>query len=208
MSWKFSTLVGSGVALALVAGGAVAWRFAFYILPFGWTGEPERLARALDLRHGSVVADLGAGSGALAAAMAAQVGEQGRVYATELSAERRAAIERRVRRGGISNLQVVTAGETETGLPDRCCDGVYLRAVLHHVGNREAFADSLARTVRPGGRLAIIDFAPGTLWFHGADHGVPAETVIEAMRPAGFRLRERDDNWGGGMFLLVFQRDP
>ena len=72
--------------VALVAGGAVTWRFAFFILPLAWTGEPEQLARALGLQHGMVVADIGAGSGALATAMAAQVGETGRVYATELSA--------------------------------------------------------------------------------------------------------------------------
>jgi ubiquinone/menaquinone biosynthesis C-methylase UbiE len=208
MSWKYSTVVGCVVGLALLAAGAIAVRFAFFILPFAWTGEPEQLARALGLQRGNVVADIGAGSGALATAMAAQVGETGRVYATELSAERRAAIERRVTDAAIDNLHVITDGETNTGLPDQCCDAVYLRAVIHHIGDRQAFATSLTRTLRAGGRVGVIDFAPGTLWFHGADHGVRAEAVVTAFRSAGLRLRDRDDEWGGGMFLLVFEREP
>ena len=66
------------------------------------------------------------------------------------------------------------------------------------VTHREAFAAALARTVRPGGRIAVIDFAPGTLWFHGADHGVTPDAVEAAFRRAGSMVRERDDDWGGG----------
>ena len=153
MSWNSSRVLGCAVTLALLAGGAIAWRFAFFILPFAWTGEPEQLARALGLQRGMVVADIGAGSGALATAMAAQVGETGRVYTTELSAERRAAIEERVTSAAIDNVHVMAAKETNTGLPDQCCDAV----------------------------------------------GV--------FRSAGLRLRDRDDDWGGGMFLLVFERE-
>ena len=136
-----------------------------------------------------------------------EVGETGRVYATELSAERRAAIEERVTSAAIDNVRVMAAKETDTGLPDQCCDAVYLRAVLHHITDHQAFATSLTRTLRPGGRVGIIDFAPGTLWFHGADHGVRADTVVSVFRSAGLRLRDRDDDWGGGMFLLVFERE-
>ena len=47
--------------------------------------------------------------------------------------------------------------------------------------------------MRPGGRVAVIDFAPGTLWFHGADHGVRPDDVVRAFQAAGLRLRERVD---------------
>jgi SAM-dependent methyltransferase len=208
MSWSYSMVFRCVVALALIGGGVIAARFAFFILPFAWTGEPEKLARALGLQRGMIVADIGAGSGALATAMAAYVAETGRVYATELSAERRADIERRVTSAALGNVRVVAASETSTELPDQCCDALYLRAVLHHITAPETFAISLRQSLRPGGRIGIIDFAPGTLWFHGADHGVRPDVVVSAFRRAGFRLRDRDDEWGGGMFLLVFEREP
>jgi SAM-dependent methyltransferase len=204
--WKFSNAYVYALVTMALAAGVVAWRFMFFIAPFGWTGEPERLARVLGLQPGMRVADIGAGSGDLAVAMAAFVGNTGRVYATELAPERRAEIERRVSREPARNVRVVAAAEGDTRLPESCCDAVYMRAVFHHIDDQLRFAADVARAVAPGGRVAIIDFAPGTLWFHGADHGVRPESVLTAFESAGLRLRERADDWGGGMFLLVFER--
>ena len=207
MAWKFLnpyTLVAAA-GLAVVA-GAIAWRFAFFIAPFAWTGEPTRLATTLRLQPGMHVADIGAGSGALAVAMASFVGDAGYVYATELSPGQRTAIERRVERGSIDNVRAVAAAEADTRLPDGCCDAVYMRAVFHHAADGPGFAADVVQALRPDGRVAVIDFAPGTLWFHGADHGVRPDAVVGAFQAAGFRLAERIDDWGGGMFLLVFDR--
>jgi ubiquinone/menaquinone biosynthesis C-methylase UbiE len=207
MLWKISNgywiLLAATVALVV---GTIAWRFAFFIAPFAWTREPARLAGALALRPGVRVADIGAGSGELAIELASLVGDAGMVYATELAPDRRAAIEGRIRSASVKNVRVIAGAEDGTRLPDACCDAVYMRAVFHHIRERPAFAASVARAVRPGGRVAIIDFAPGTLWFHGADHGVERDAVIAAFQAAGLRLREQADDWGGGMFMVVFER--
>jgi SAM-dependent methyltransferase len=191
--------------IALVV-GAIGWRFAFFVAPFAWTREPARLAEVLGLRPGMRVADIGAGSGDLAMEMVPVVGTAGMVYATELALDRRAALERRVRSAQTPNVQVIAGAEAETRLPDDCCDAVYMRAVFHHIQNRAAFAASVARAVRPGGRVAIVDFAPGTLWFHGADHGVERDDVVRAFQAAGLRVRDGQVDWGGGMFIVVFER--
>ena len=81
-----------------------------------------------------------------------------------------------------------------------------MRAVFHHIEDPTALAASVAAAVRPGGRVAIIDFPPGALWFHGADHGVTPEAVTTAFEGAGLSLAQRIDDWGGGMFLLAFDR--
>ena len=44
------------------------------------------------------------------------------------------------------------------------------------------------------------------LWFHGREHGIQARSVICAFESAGLRLIARDDGWGGGLYLLVFER--
>jgi ubiquinone/menaquinone biosynthesis C-methylase UbiE len=204
MTVKMS-LLWLAVVAGSVGGAAVVWRFGFYVAPFAWTHEPGRLAEALGIHPGMDVADIGAGSGALAMAMAELTGS-GQVYATELSAARRTDIERRMTRASAGNVRMVAASPGQTGLSDRCCDAVYMRAVFHHVDDKHAFAASVARAVRPGGRVAVIDFPPGTLWFHGADHGVPSDAVVNAFTAAGLQLRQQLDDWGGGMFLLVFER--
>lgn len=200
-------LVAKGAAAALLVGGAVlVWKFGYFAAPFAWTAEPQRLAAALGVGPGMRVADVGAGDGAMAVALAAVVGDGGVVFATELGDTRRQALAERVASAGVGNVRVVVAGARDPGLPETCCHGVYLRTVFHHAEDPEEFAAALARTVRPGGRIAVIDFGPGTLWFHGAGHGVRQADVVAAFAAAGWRVHQRDDDWGGGLFLLVFER--
>ena len=108
-------------------------------------------------------------------------------------------------RAHAANVRVVEAASDRTNLPDRCCRAIYMRTMLHHVNDRAAFARDVVRSVEPGGRIAVIDFAPGRLWFHGHDHGVAPEEVVSAFTAAGCALRQRDDRWGGPTFLLVFE---
>jgi hypothetical protein len=71
-------------------------------------------------------------------------------------------------------------------------------------------------TLRPQGRLAIIDFQPSwwlSLFFpvHGAPssrggHGVPPSIVMTEMKQAGFELIDRIDDWPGGRYCLIFQK--
>ena len=194
-----------GPAVLIVA-GVLVWRFGSFAAPFAWTGEPARLATVLGLEAGMQVADVGAGGGDLAVAMARIVGPDGVVFATELAAEARAAIARRVSSAGTANVRVVTAGAHAPGLAPASCDAIYLRMVFHHVVDRPRFAAELVRAVRPGGRIAIIDFAPGTLWFHGASHGVSPADAEAAFGAVGWHVREREDSWGGGLFLRVFEQ--
>jgi ubiquinone/menaquinone biosynthesis C-methylase UbiE len=128
------------------------------------------------------------------------------VYASELAAERREEIAARRAAAGASQLRVIEGAREATNLPDGCCDAVYLRAVFHHLDDQPGFARAIARAVRPGGRVAVIDFPPGSLWFHGADHGVTPDAVIAAFAAAGLEVAQRTDDWGGGMFLIVFAR--
>jgi SAM-dependent methyltransferase len=190
-------------ATGALAGIAVATHFAFFVLPLAWTGEAFRLAALLGLHPGQRVADIGAGDGSHAVAIARLVGPDGEVLATDLDAGRRRAIADRASHARV-NVRVLEGAAEATNLPDGCCDAIYMRTMLHHVDDPFTFARDVARSVRQGGRIAVIDFAPGRLWFHGADHGIDPDDVIEAFGSAGCTLRRRDDHWGGPMFLLLF----
>lgn len=199
-----AAFLGGGVLLLLLA--ATAGRpVAFHLFPPRWTGEAARLSRVLELAPGSVVADIGAGDGEMALEIARAVGSAGVVYATELSVEQREDISRAARSAAVTTIRVVAAGERITGLRAGCCDAVYLRNVLHHIADRAAYAQELRKVLKPGGRLAIIDFAP-TTFFHLADtHGVTPEEVITTMTAAGLRMERRVDDWGGRLFLVLFR---
>lgn len=179
----------------------------------GWN-EAERLTRALAIEPGMTVADVGAGKGGLAVAIARRVAPGGRVFATEIDPKRLAAIRDAIAREGLDNVTVVTAGERETGLPAACCEVVYLRNVYHHIAHPDALNASLFESVAPGGRLAVIDFEPGGLldWLGGGarrqGHGVRPAQVIRELTAAGFGLERRNDRWGRSGYLLTFRRPP
>ena len=194
-------LVGAGATVS----AAAAVHFSFFYLPFTWSREPARLVEALAVQAGDRAADIGAGDGSHAVAVATIVGGGGEVLATDLDAGRRRAIVARAARAHADNVRVIDGAPDRTNLSDRCCDAIYMRTMFHHVTDPAAFARDVVRSVKPGGRIAVIDFAPGRLWFHGRDHGVTPETIRSAFTAAGCTLRLRDDHWGGATFLLVFE---
>ena len=150
--------------------------------------EVERLAAWLEVKPGTRVADVGAGDGTFAVALARRVGPSGHVYATELDDERLADIRQAATAARLSNVTVIEGAVSSTNLPEACCDALFSRVVYHHLTDPAAINADIFRALRPGGRLVIIDFEPGGImnWIgrpetaerHGG-HGTPKETVMQ-----------------------------
>src|SRR5260370_41905261 len=87
-------------------------------------------------------------------------GAAGKVYATEIDAEKLAELRDEVARRKLWNVIVVESKEADTNLPAACCDAIFLRRVYHHLTKPVEFDGGLVRSLKSGGRLAIIDFAP------------------------------------------------
>ena len=174
--------------------------------------DAARLTKALDLTAGRTVADIGAGDGELTVALARIVGPTGRLYATELESDRLRAIRRAAESAGLKNVTVLEAHATRTNLPDRCCDALVVRNVYHHFENPALINKSLYQSLKPGGRLAVIDFRPDsaesadpTRRADGAQHGVTAATVVCELRQAGFELVAMEAESRRG-FMVVMRR--
>jgi ubiquinone/menaquinone biosynthesis C-methylase UbiE len=198
-------LVGAAALIYMAFGAFLPWREA---------AEAERLAELAGVRDGQVVADIGAGGGRFAEALARRVGETGRVYASELPGPTRDALADRVR--GLANVVVVTGERERTHLPAACCDLVLMRNMFHHVSDPAAFLGEIGRAVKPGGRVVAIDFEPGGLWFHGgrpddaapsrSGHGVSMKVAIGEFAAAGFRVEHADARWSRPLWLVMFRR--
>jgi ubiquinone/menaquinone biosynthesis C-methylase UbiE len=177
--------------------------------------EVERLAAWLEVQPGTRVADMGAGDGTFAVALARRVGPSGQVYATELADERLADIRQTAAEAGLSNITVIEGAVSSTNLPDACCDALFSRLVYHHLTDPAAINADILRALRPGGRLVIIDFEPGGImnWIgrpetadrHGG-HGTPKETVLQEVTRAGFQWMRGPESWRGRTYALLFRR--
>ena len=128
------------------------------------------------------VADVGAGFGAWTMEFAKIVGPSGRVYATDIGAAQLAALREAAKKHG--NVMVVEGAPQSTNLPPQCCDAILIRDAYHHLTEPDAIVKSLAAALKPGGRLAVIDFppranseVPSGVPANRRGHGVPPDVV-------------------------------
>ena len=206
----------AGLVVLLGLGGGATFLYAAFgaFLPWREEAEVGRLATLLGVTPGQQIAEIGAGTGRFTVALARRVRPNGHVFSTELNPAQRDAIAARAADAGLSNVTVVEGTPAATNLPDACCDALVMRAVHHHIQDPPAFVGSLARAVRPGGSVAVIDFEPGALWFHDGPpdgsrrpgHGVSRADAITAFRAAAFTVREEVLDWSGPLWLVVFTR--
>ena len=160
------------------------------------SADVDRLIRALDVKPGSIVGEVGAGgSGELTIAMAKAVGEAGRVFTNEVNKDRVRSLEQAVEKAGLRQVTVVEGRPAETNFPNQCCDAIFMRNVYHHFGDPPAMNASLRDSLRPGGRLAIIDFTPppggeAAPGGRGEDnhHGITAATLEAELKAAGLEI--------------------
>ena len=189
-------------------GGAAVLVLLLVFTRGGDESEVERLAAVLDIQPGRTVADVGAGDGWLSIEMAAIVGESGRVFATELAADRRDAIRAAVAAAGLDNVTVVEAGERETNLAPECCDAIFLRRVYHHLADTPAMNASLHASLKPGGLLAIIEIEFNGLLrpLRGWPHWTDDEQVVTEVTAAGLTHVETFDWPLGAHYAAVFRK--
>jgi len=157
--------------------------------------DAERLIAVLEIHAGSVVGEIGAGDGTLTFAIAQTVGESGRVFTNDLNKDRVKKLQTEAEKAGAANVTVVEGRETETNFPDQCCDAIFMRNVYHHFGDPPAMNASLLKSLKPGGRLAILDFTPPpggeTVPGHRGDdnhHGITPPTLEKELKAAGFEI--------------------
>jgi predicted methyltransferase len=185
----------------------------FAAAPPALADEPDEEIRLLSLwlalAPGKTVADIGAGDGEYAIALANYVLPNGVVYATELEQEQRDEIAEAAQAAGAKNIEVRAAQIESTGLPAGCCDAALVRDVYHHFTAPEKMAASLFETIRPGGRLVVVDFPP-TRWLSfwtpkdtpdRGGHGIEAATLIKELEAVGFQVVDQLDEWPTSNFV-------
>ena len=169
---------------------AAAFKAVREIRREGLTEWREAIQRHLRPSPGMALVDVGAGTGAFAAAFADWFGLD--VTAVEPSAAMRAQIPRR------ADVQVRDGHASALPLPDCSADAAWLSCVIHHVPDPEAAAREIRRVLRPGAPVFFRQVFPGRAgrvelvrWFPETERTIDTfpsvEQVCAAFGAAGFR---------------------
>jgi predicted methyltransferase len=165
--------------------------------------KPHQVIEALALKPDAVVADLGAGTGYFSVRLARMV-PKGTVYAVDVEPDMVKYLGERAAREKLKNMIAVAAAPGDARLPAQA-DLVLLVDVYHHIGERERYFRSLADSLKPGGRLAVVDFRLDAKRGPPRDARVAPERVKAELKAAGYTLAA-EHAFLPEQYFLVFAR--
>ena len=172
--------------------------------------EKVQIAKALELRAGEAVADIGSGTGLFLPYFSKEVGRSGKVYAVEISPRFIEHIQKLAKQKHWTQVQTVFCTDKSCELGPASVDAAFICDTYHHFEYPRTTMASLHRAMRPGARLVIVDFEriPGKSrkWILGHVR-CDKQTVIEEVTAAGFdyvdelQLKGLEEN-----YLIRFKR--
>ena len=166
--------------------------------------KPDAIVKALGLKRGMTVADLGAGTGYMSKRLSVAVGSEGTVFAIEPEAKLLAYLRERAEREETANVVPVLGSIDDPRLPRASTDVILVLDTFHHIDDRIRYFRDLRRTLKRGGRVAIVDWHKRELPVGPPlDHKLAREHVIDEMVAAGYRLVDEPDTLPYH-YMLVF----
>jgi cyclopropane fatty-acyl-phospholipid synthase-like methyltransferase len=161
---------------------------------------PDRVLAALDLKPGQTVADIGSGTGYFTVRLA-KLGTVAKVYAADIEPSMGTYIQKRAAAAGLTNIVAVQAAADTPNLPEPV-DLVLIVNTYHHIGDREVYFRRLAKSLKPGGRVAIIDFKLDSPEGPPKEFRFPVEKFKAEMAKAGYKLAKQYDFLPRQQFLI------
>lgn len=153
--------------------------------------KPAEVVQWLQLHPGDVVADLGAASGYFTRPLARAVGPTGWVFALEVEPGFFEPLHKLAQQEGVTNVATVLCRPDNPDLPESSVDLVFICDTLHHIEQRPAYYEKLKAALKPGGRVAVVDFF--------SDRDIPVgpkkserlsvQQVEQELRDAGFDVQ-------------------
>jgi ubiquinone/menaquinone biosynthesis C-methylase UbiE len=174
--------------------------------------RPAELVSRLEIVRGSTVVDLGTGTGTLLEDLSFAVGPSGRVVAEDIHADFLDRARDRLEMAGLRNVDLVLGTETDPRLPAGAADLVIVLDAYHHFDYPERMLAAIKRGLRPGGRLAIIEYHKqrGAMETDDPDFAVnhiraAADQVVHEVEAAGYKLLWRREHAPGRQYIAMFR---
>jgi SAM-dependent methyltransferase len=150
--------------------------------------KPAAVVRALGLRRGQIVAEIGAGPGYFTPRLARAVGAAGHVFAVDPEAAVLDVLRRRLARRGVRNVTPVLGRDDDPLLPRGLCQVAVLINVYHHLRRARPFLRRLVAALPRGARVVNVDWREDSEFGPPPRRRVPVTRFLRDARRAGLRL--------------------
>ena len=161
--------------------------------------EPGQLVRLLGIRPGMTIADIGAGSGYLTVRLSPIVGPRGRIFAQDIEPSYLKDLGKRVKTLDLKNVRVGLGEAHDPRLPRASVDVAILVHMYHEISDPYALLYNLAPTLKPGGRVGIVDTRAAT-----SRHGTPPALLACELAAVGYREVAVHSLGGSDTYLAIF----
>jgi predicted methyltransferase len=161
--------------------------------------ETGQLVRALGIRPGMTIGDIGAGAGYHTTRLSPVVGPSGRIIAQDIQPDYLRDLARTVRGKGLSNVTLAVGEPHDPRLAPASLDLALLAHMYHEIAQPYAFLYNLAPALKPGARVAITDLDRST-----NQHGTPRELLRCELAAVGYRQVSVQVLEGDIGYLAVF----
>jgi arsenite methyltransferase len=151
--------------------------------------KPDEVVQALKLKPGQTVVDIGAGTGYFTRRFASAVAPAGTAIGVDIEPAMVDYMKSDAKKLKLSNYEARLSKADDPGLAPQSADLIFFCDVLHHIDNRLAYFRKIKAALKPGGRVAVVDFKKQTLPVGPppADK-ISREEMIKEFKDAGYRL--------------------
>ena len=164
--------------------------------------KPNDVIQSLQLKPDAIVADIGAGTGYFATKLARAL-PRGKVFGVDAEPDMVKYLAARAQREALNNLVAVAAEAGNPRLPEKT-DLVILVNTYHHIVQRESYFRELQGALKPGGRVAVVDFTMESPEGPPPKARIAPERVKKEMAGAGYTLAQ-DHGFLPNQYFLVFE---
>jgi SAM-dependent methyltransferase len=182
--------------------GAEQWAHVFDDPKRDEWQKPHEVIQALALKPGAVIADLGSGTGYFAVRLANMV-PKGRVYGVDIEPDMVKYLAERAKREKRDNVVAIAGTPGDPRLPEKA-DLILLVDVYHHIDDRSRYFRNLRASLKPGGRIAVIDFRMDSPEGPPKAVRIAPQRVIDELKAAGYGLARQHD-FLPNQYFLVFE---
>jgi SAM-dependent methyltransferase len=182
--------------------GAEQWAHVFDDPKRDAWQEPHQVIQALDLAPDAIIADVGSGTGYFSVRLANMV-PKGRVYGVDVEPDMVKYLAERAKREKRDNVIAVAGAPADPRLPEKV-DLILLVDVFHHIDERASYFRNLRASLKPGGRIAVIDFRMDSPEGPPKAARIAPQRVIAELKEAGYGV-VRQHEFLPNQYFLVFQ---